>query len=236
MSKVLVVEDEPKLAALLCNYLRAAGLEPSVVADGRAAVQAVRDLSPSIILLDLTLPGRDGIDICREVRTFCRAPIIMLTARVEEVDRLLGLETGADDYLCKPYSPREVVARVKAQLRRTSWQAADEPQPSQTSPDPLHIDELQCRASWGEHDLELTPAELRLLETLARNPGRVFSRSQLLDHLHADGRALTDRAIDSHIRNIRKKLDQVCSGDSPIRSVYGVGYSYELPVPPAASA
>ncbi len=232
MTTVLVIEDEPKLATLLCNYLRAAELDASVVSDGLAAVQAVRDLNPSIVLLDLMLPGRDGTDICREIRGFSRVPIIMLTARVEEVDRLLGLEIGADDYLCKPYSPREVVARVKAQLRRSQWHAdREQAPPSQPSGDPLRIDESRFRASWGEHDLDLTPAELRLLRALSRMPGRVFSRDQLLEHLHADGRALTDRAIDSHVRNIRRKFEQACgTGKSPIRSIYGVGYSYEWPL------
>ncbi len=232
MTTVLVIEDEPKLANLLANYLRAAGLDPHVVSDGALAVQAVRDLKPAIILLDLMLPGRDGVDICRDVRSFSRVPVIMLTARVEEVDRLLGLETGADDYLCKPYSPREVVARVKAQLRRADWQAGPPAQnPEGAGADPLHIDEPACRASWGDHDLDVTPAELRLLKTLARHPGRVFSRDQLLEHLHDDGRAVTDRAIDSHIRNIRRKLEQACEGGSPIRSVYGVGYAYEWLAP-----
>ncbi|EXI80542.1 MAG: Transcriptional regulatory protein BaeR [Candidatus Accumulibacter appositus] len=232
MSTVLVIEDEPKLATLLANYLRAAELDPHVIADGALAVQAVHDLDPSIILLDLMLPGRDGVDICREVRRFSRVPIIMLTARVEEVDRLLGLETGADDYLCKPYSPREVVARVKAQLRRAGWHAGQAPLPPPTADEaPLRIDESACRASWGDHDLGLTAAEIRLLGTLAKHPGRVFSRDQLLEHLHDDGRAVTDRAIDSHIRNIRRKLEQACDGDSPIRSVYGVGYAYEWLTP-----
>ena len=229
MTTVLIVEDEPKLAALLANYLRAAELVPHVVSDGALAVQAVYNLAPSIILLDLMLPGCDGVDICKEVRRFSRVPIIMLTARVEEVDRLLGLEIGADDYLCKPYSPREVVARV--QLRRVQWHATEELQEGQKSEDPLHIDESQCRATWGGQNLDLTPAELRLLRTLSHHPGRVFSRDQLLEHLHDDGRAVTDRTVDSHVRNIRRKLEQVCKGDSPIRSVYGVGYGYELPVP-----
>jgi two-component system response regulator BaeR len=228
MSKVLVIEDEPKLANLVSNYLRAADLDPSVVSDGALAVQAVRDLNPAIILLDLMLPGRDGVEICREVRTFSHVPIIMLTARVEEVDRLLGLETGADDYLCKPYSPREVVARVKALLRRVDWHAGQaNPDLASAEIDPLHIDETACRASWDDQDLDLTPTELKLLKTLARHPARVFSRDQLLEHLHDDGRAVTDRAIDSHVRNIRRKLELACNGNSPIRSVYGVGYAYE---------
>ena len=231
MTVVLIVEDEPKLATLMANYLRAAELDPHVVSDGALAVQAVRDLNPSIILLDLMLPGRDGVDICRDVRSFSHVPVIMLTARVEEVDRLLGLEIGADDYLCKPYSPREVVARVKAQLRRAQWQPAPAAEKSPEAATPLRIDEAACRAAWGHQDLDVTPTELRLLRTLTRHPGRVFSRDQLLEHLHDDGRAITDRAIDSHIRNIRRKLEQACDGDSPIRSVYGVGYAYEWPIP-----
>jgi two-component system response regulator BaeR len=231
MTTILIVEDEPKLATLLANYLRAADMNPVTVHDGLAAVQAVRDHTPAVLLLDLMLPGRHGLDICADVRGFSRVPIIMLTARVEEVDRLLGLETGADDYLCKPYSPREVVARVKAQLRRVQWHASDEPQQAPQTEDPLLIDELRCRASWAGHDLDLTPAELRLLRTLSHHPGRIFSRDQLLGHLHDDGRAVTDRTVDSHIRNIRRKLEQVCVGNSPIRSVYGVGYGYEYPSP-----
>ena len=229
MTAVLIVEDEPKLATLMANYLRAAELDPHVVSDGALAVQAVHDLKPAIILLDLMLPGRDGVDICREVRSFSHVPIIMLTARVDEVDRLLGLEIGADDYLCKPYSPREVVARVKAQLRRAQWHPAPATEGDPDPETPLRIDEAACRASWGQHDLDVTPTELRLLRTLARHPGRVFSRDQLLEHLHDDGRAVTDRAIDSHVRNIRRKLEQACEGESPIRSVYGVGYAYEWP-------
>lgn len=231
MNTILIVEDEIKLANLLANYVRAAEMRPVMVHDGLAAVQAVRDHSPAVVLLDLMLPGRNGLDICVDVRKFSRVPIIMLTARVEEVDRLLGLETGADDYLCKPYSPREVVARVKAQLRRVEWHATQQAPKADTPASPLRVDEIQCRASWGGRDLDLTPAELRLLRTLSSHPGRVFSRDQLLEHLHADGRAVTDRTVDSHIRNIRRKLEQVCAGDSPIRSVYGVGYGYEWPVP-----
>jgi two-component system response regulator BaeR len=231
MNTILIVEDEPKLATLLARYVQAAEMNPVIVHDGLAAVQAVRDHDPAVVLLDLMLPGRDGLDICLEVRSFSRVPIIMLTARVEEVDRLLGLESGADDYLCKPYSPREVVARVKAQLRRVQWHAAGEARQAQQPEDPLQIDEAQCRARWDGHDLDLTPAELRLLRTLSCHPGRVFSRDQLLEQLHDDGRAVTDRTVDSHIRNIRRKLEQVCAGDSPIRSVYGVGYGYEWPTP-----
>jgi len=223
---ILIVEDEPKLAALLVDYLRAAGLSSVVVQDGLQAVPAVHLHRPAVVLLDLMLPGRDGTSICQELRTFTQVPIIMMTARVEEVDRLLGLALGADDYLCKPYSPRELVARVQAQLRRAAWAT---PAASTPALGRLVIDEDGLRATLADQVLELTPAEFRLLRTLSSQPGRVFSRDQLLDQLHDDGRAVTDRAVDSHIRNLRRKLQSAPAGVDPIRSVYGVGYAYEWP-------
>lgn len=224
---ILIVEDEPKLAALLVDYLRAAGLSSVVVHDGLQAVPAVHLHRPALVLLDLMLPGRDGTSICQELRTFTQVPIIMMTARVEEVDRLLGLALGADDYLCKPYSPRELVARVQAQLRRAAWTAS--PTSAPTPANGLVIDENALRVTVAGLVLELTPAEFRLLRTLSSQPGRVFSRDQLLDQLHDDGRAVTDRAVDSHIRNLRRKLQSAPGGVDPIRSVYGVGYAYEWP-------
>lgn len=220
---VLIVEDEPKLAALLADYLRAAGLSCVSVDNGLEAVGAVRRHEPAVVLLDLMLPGRDGIQVCRELRAFSRVPVIMMTARVQEVDRLLGLEVGADDYVCKPYSPREVVARVQAQLRRQGWAGAS---PGAAAPG-LQIDDTSLRATLNGRLLDLTPAEFRLLRTLAGQPGRVFSRDQLLDHLHDDARAVTDRAVDSHVRNLRRKLGASADGADPIRSVYGVGYAWE---------
>ncbi|PXW97401.1 two-component system response regulator BaeR [Sphaerotilus hippei] len=227
---ILIVEDEPKLAALLADYLRAAGHASVTVDDGLAVGPAVRRHDPALVLLDLMLPGQDGMAVCRELRGFSRVPIIMLTARVDEVDRLLGLELGADDYLCKPYSPREVVARVKAQLRRLSWAPPAAAGPG-TAADPggLTIDDSTLRASLARQPLDLTPAEFRLLKALAAQPGRVFARDQLLDQLHDDGRAVTDRAVDSHIRNLRRKLEAATGGSDPIRSVYGVGYAWEWP-------
>jgi two-component system response regulator BaeR len=219
---VLVVEDEPKLSRLLADYLAAAGFETTCLADGLAVVPEVRRRLPDLILLDLMLPGRDGLDICRELRAFSDVPIVMVTARVEEIDRLLGLELGADDYICKPYSPREVVARVKAILRRSQRHGA---LPADAG---LTIDEEGYQASWQGRRLELTPAEFRLLRTLASAPGRVFSRDQLLDHLYADHRVVTDRTVDSHIKNLRRKLEQAAPQQELIRSVYGVGYKLEL--------
>lgn len=219
---VLVVEDEAKLATLLQDYLTASGYRVTCIADGNAVLEEVRRAHPDLMLLDLNLPGRDGIDICRELRTFSDMPVIMLTARVEEVDRLLGLSMEADDYICKPFSPREVVARVKTILRRA--RGSDVP----ASNSRLQIDASGHRASLGGKLLELTPIEFRLLTVLARTPGRVYSRTQLLDLLHDDHRAVTDRAVDSHIRNLRRKLQEAEPEQEIIRSIYGVGYKAEL--------
>ena len=218
---ILIVEDEPKLAALLGDYLKGAGFETNWIANGLEAMPAIRARLPDLILLDLMLPGRDGLDICRELRSFSAVPVIMMTARVEEIDRLLGLELGADDYICKPYSPREVVARCKAVLRRA--------RPLAGEVQPLQIDEAAWRAVYHGVELELTPVEFRLLRSLSRSPGRVFSREQLLDGLYDDHRVVTDRTVDSHIKNLRRKLEQVAPGEPPIRSIYGVGYKYEEP-------
>jgi two-component system response regulator BaeR len=222
LAHILIVEDEPKLAALVGDYLRAGGYESSWVADGREVIPAIKTQPPDLVLLDLMLPGRDGLDICRELRSFSDVPIIMLTARVEEIDRLLGLELGADDYMCKPFSPREVVARVKAILRRvrSGFDASNNTA--------LRIDEATHSAVFQGITLELTPVEFRLLKTLAANPGRVFSRDRLLDNLYLDHRVVTDRTVDSHIKNLRRKLEQAAPGQDPIRSIYGVGYKLEI--------
>ncbi len=233
---ILVVEDEPKLAALLADYLRAAGMAPVTVHDGASALPAFAQHRPALVLLDLNLPGRDGVSVCRALRAASTVPIVMMTARVDELDRLIGLEAGADDYICKPYSPREVVARVKAQLRRAGWSHGAAPQTeappalSDTGLPTLEIDLTHWRVRLGGEPVDLTPAEVRLLHTLQAAPGRVFSRQQLLDHLHDDGRAVTDRVIDSHVRNLRRKLANSGQGLDPIRSVYGVGYAFEWPV------
>jgi two-component system, OmpR family, response regulator BaeR len=217
--RILIAEDEPKLASLLVDYLGAAGFAAAWIADGREVVSAVRTRPPELIVLDLMLPHRDGLDICRELRTFTTVPLVMVTARAEEVDRLLGLELGADDYICKPFSPREVVARVKAILRRVSRGLA-------SSSLGLLIDEQQYTAVLDGTPLELTPVEFRLLRTLASAPGRVLSRAQLLDRLYADHRVVTDRAVDSHIKNLRRKLQRASSDREMVESVYGVGYRF----------
>ena len=220
-ARILVVEDEPKMATLVSDYLRAAGHEPQCIADGRQVVEAHRKQPFDLVLLDLMLPGLDGFDVCRELRSFSDVPIVMLTARAEEADRLLGLELGADDYISKtPFSPREIVARVKAVLRRTR-RRTDERASS------VEVDEDGYRARFNGVSLDLTPIEFRLLKTLASTPGRVFSRDLLLDRLHADQRAVTDRAVDSHIKNLRRKLEQAGGKSDVIRSIYGVGYCFE---------
>ncbi len=219
---VLVVEDDPGIAQLLLDYLRAEGHVAESVADGNVAVQRVRQLRPDLILLDLMLPGQDGIGVCRAVRRFSDVPIIMLTARIEEVDRLLGLDTGADDYVCKPFSPREVMSRVRAQLRRAQGRL-------QAGAQPWQVDDAGLRITWRGTVLNLTVLEFRMLRLLLGQPGRVFSRAQLLGSLHADERDVSDRAIDSHVKNLRRKIVAVDPDFDCIGSVYGVGYCFEAP-------
>ena len=222
--RILIVEDEPKLGQLLIDYLRAASYAPTLISHGDQVLPYVRQTPPDLILLDLMLPGTDGLTLCREIRRFSDIPIVMVTAKIEEIDRLLGLEIGADDYICKPYSPREVVARVKTILRRCKPQRELQQQDAES---PLIIDEGRFQASWRGKMLDLTPAEFRLLKTLSHEPGKVFSREQLLNHLYDDYRVVTDRTIDSHIKNLRRKLESLDAEQSFIRAVYGVGYRWE---------
>ncbi|KAF1067275.1 MAG: Transcriptional regulatory protein BaeR [Pseudomonas citronellolis] len=218
---LLLVEDEPKLAALLGDYLRAGGYQVEHLADGLDAIPAIRRHAPALVLLDLMLPGRDGLDICRELRGFSQVPVIMITARVEEIDRLLGLELGADDYLCKPFSPRELVARVRAVLRRTLMA----PPPA---PNILELEPESFQARYRGVPLDLTPVEFRMLAALAARPGQVLSRDQLMNHIYQDHRVVADRTVDSHVKNLRRKLLAAEPTLDPVRSVYGVGYSLEL--------
>ena len=220
VAHVLIVEDEPKIAALLRDYLIAANYRVSVLDSGDGATSWIRTNAPDAILLDVMLPVENGLTICRAVREFSNVPILMLTARVEEIDRLLGLELGADDYICKPFSPREVVARVKAVLRRATT-STNESKP------PIELDENQFVARVRGQSLSLTPVEFRLLGKLIEQPGRVFSRQQLIDAAYRDHRIVSDRTIDSHVKNLRKKLADL--GSDPISSVYGVGYRFEWP-------
>ena len=217
---IMIVEDEPSVAGLLQDYLEDAGYHTRTVHNGLQVIDAVRETCPALILLDLMLPGKNGMELCREIREFSMLPIIMVTARVEEIDRLLGLELGADDYICKPFSPREVVARVKAVLRRTETAGTQ----MDTG---LSLDESRILAQWHGKDMNLTAVEFHLLSILASEPGRIFSRGQLMNRIYPDYRIVSDRTIDSHIKKLRKKIDAVAAGQELIHSVYGVGYKYE---------
>ena len=219
---VLIVEDEPKLASLLADYLRQAGFTPYCLGDGLEVIDTVKRLQPAALLLDLMLPGKDGITLCRELRTFSEVPILMVTARVEEVDRLLGLELGADDYICKPFSPREVVSRVKAVLRRSRARDVVAPAPG------LMLDEHRLEIRLEEHAVALTAVEFQLLKRLAAEPGRIFSREQLMAHMYNDHRVVSDRTIDSHIKKLRKKLAEAWPQKEFIHSVYGAGYRFDV--------
>jgi two-component system response regulator BaeR len=219
MAQILVVEDEPKLAALLRDYLLQAGFSVDCQGDGRAVVATVRRGEVDLLLLDLMLPGGDGLEICREIRRFSALPIIMVTARSEEIDRLLGLELGADDYICKPFSPREVVARVKAVLRRTAAVAEADGR--------LQLDPERMRAVCCGRELVLTAVEFRILQLLAGHPGRIFARGQLIDQIYPDHRIVDERTIDSHIKKLRRKLAEAAPGVELIHAVYGVGYRFE---------
>ena len=217
---ILIVEDEEKLAGVLADYLKEAGFETKCLGDGLAVLPWIRTHKPELILLDLMLPGKSGLDICRDIRSFSSVPIIMTTARVEEIDRLLGLELGADDYICKPFSPREVVARVKAVLRRANAGEA-------TKINGLVLDDLRYTATLNDRDLQLTAVEFKLLSLLAASPGRIFGRQQLMDHIYPDQRIVSDRTIDSHIKKLRRKISAASQGVELIHSLYGVGYKFE---------
>jgi two-component system response regulator BaeR len=217
-ARVLIVDDEPKIAALLRDYVINAGYETSVLETGLGVADWVRANKPDAILLDVMLPGESGLAICKAIREFSDVPILLITARVEEIDRLLGLELGADDYICKPFSPREVVARVKAVLRRTSASVV-------AIASSIELDEARFEVRARGHALILTPVEFRLLGKLLAQPGRVFSRQQLMDAAYRDHRVVSDRTVDSHVKNLRRKLTD--AGFDPITSVYGVGYRLE---------
>ena len=219
MTMILIVEDEQKLAELLKDYLAQSSFDTTILDNGNDVVPYVRENKLDLVILDLMLPGRDGMEICKEIRTFSNLPIIMVTARVEEIDRLLGLELGADDYVCKPFSPRELVARVKAVLRRAGGETTIKAKG-------LVLDEARYQASLHGVDLELTAVEFKLLSFLAANPGRIYSRDQLMERIYSDHRIVSDRTIDSHIKKLRKKISGQSPDEELIGSVYGVGYKF----------
>lgn len=228
MTRIVIVEDELDIASVVQDYLRHAGYETVHFADGQSALEHIIASPPDLTLLDIMLPRLDGIEVLRRAREHTSHPIIMLTARIEEVDRLLGLELGADDYVCKPFSPRELVARVRAVLRRTV-PPDDRDQARQGTPG-LVLDDVHWRASLEGTPLNLTRREFGLLQVLSRHPGRIFSRARLLELAYDDTMDVTERAIDSHVKNLRRKLGAVTPSHDWIRSVYGVGFAWEAPV------
>ena len=223
-NKVLVVEDEIKLAELLRDFLERSGFLVELVTDGIEVMAALNTFRPDILLLDIMLPNKDGISLCKEIRQSSLhqyLPIIMLTAKVDEIDRLLGLEIGADDYVCKPYSPREVVARVKAIIRRQNYSGAE------NNSTGLLLDNNKMSASLNGKKLDLTAIEYKLLSLMSESPGRIYSRSQLMSEMYSDYRVVSERTIDSHIKKLRHKIAGACSSTEIIHSVYGVGYKME---------
>jgi DNA-binding response OmpR family regulator len=229
MKTILVVDDEPKIAALARDYLEHAGFAVVTAADGRAALEALAQARPDLVVLDLGLPELDGLDVTREIRRDSTTPIVMLTARDDELDKLLGLELGADDYLTKPFSPRELVARVKAVLRRVDLGARASGAGSNRDvirTGDLTLDLPRMRADLAGRQIELTATEFQLLATLAAQPGRIFTRSQLLDAVHGVAFESYERAIDTHIKNIRRKLEPDPRTPRYILTVYGVGYRF----------
>jgi two-component system response regulator BaeR len=221
---ILIIEDEKKIADLLKDYLCAAGFRVSCLSRGDEALDKIKSTVPALILLDLMLPGVDGITVCREVRKLSDIPVIMVTAKVDEVDRLIGLELGADDYICKPFSPREVVARVKAVLRR----ARPGETPRRLIAGPIILDETTRQVLVQGKPVTLTPSEFGLLNVLIAFPERVFSRSELLDKVQGYQFEGYDRTIDSHIKNLRRKIADILPDKQVIQTMYGVGYKLSV--------
>ncbi len=225
MTKIIaIVEDEEKIARILIDYLEAEGYALRWIADGKQASQWLAENTCDLILLDLMLPGKDGMTLCDEIRRLYQTPVFIITAKAEELDRIKGLETGAYDYICKPFSPREVVARVNALFRLLAAQGLNTltEQPAQRMQLEPHIH----RVSYAGTSADLTRAEYRLLENISANPDSVFSRQALVHLIYDDNRVISDRTIDSHIKNLRKKLDNIGLRHNPIRTVHGVGYKW----------
>ena len=225
MKTILVVDDEPKITRLVRDYLERAGFAVRVAGDGKTALQQARTEKPDMVILDLGLPQMDGLDVTRELRKLSNVPIIMLTARSEESDKLIGLELGADDYMTKPFSPKELVARVRVTFRRMEAYATDHSEVVRAADLTLDVGRLRVLAQDREIE-ELTPSEFVLLATMARQPGRVFTRALLLDALHGVAFESYERAIDAHIKNIRHKIEAEPAQPRYILTVYGMGYKF----------
>jgi DNA-binding response OmpR family regulator len=220
--KILVIDDEPKIVEICQDYLIKAGFEVDHAYDGRTGLAVAHRKHPDLVVLDLMLPEMDGLDVCRELRRESNVPIIMLTARVEETDKLIGLELGADDYITKPFSPRELVARVRTVLRR----GTGSPQAEVIHAGDLILDRGHYSAQFPDREIPLTPTEFELLATLASQPGRIYSRSQLLTAIRGVAFESYERAIDSHIRNLRRKIEPADGSASHIITVHGAGYKF----------
>jgi two-component system, OmpR family, alkaline phosphatase synthesis response regulator PhoP len=223
MQRILVVEDEMQIARTLRDYLEVAGYEVTVVGDGGAALASARRERPDLVVLDLGLPTIDGLDVTRELRRTATTPIVMLTARGEELDRIVGLELGADDYLVKPFSPKELVARVRAVLRRTGGTTAGAEVLRAAG---VEVDLPKRRARVDGRTVDLTPTEFQLLVTMIHEPGRVFTRAQLQDALHGVAIESYDRAIDAHVKNLRRKIEPEVGHPRFVLTVHGVGYRF----------
>ena len=224
MKTILVVEDEMRIARVVRDYLERAGFEVIVAGDGEAALASARAVRPDLVVLDLGLPGMDGMDVARSLRRSHETPIVMVTARGDETDRIVGLELGADDYVVKPFSPKELVARIRAVLRRSGIATTASDAPIRVGD--VNIDPSRLRVTAGDRSIELTPTEFQLLATLAREPGRVFTRGQLLDAIHGVAFASYERAVDAHVKNIRKKLEPEPARPRYVLTVHGVGYRF----------
>jgi len=217
-AKILIVEDELNLAKLMQDYLKREGYDTFIIDDGAKVLDYLQNQIPDVILLDIMLPNKDGISLCREIRMKSEVPIIMTTARVDEIDRILGLEIGANDYVCKPYSPRELVARVKVQLRSKQ---------KDSSIENIELNPHNLMVEFQQKTIELTTVEFHLLKRLFGSQGRIFNRDQLMDAIYSDGRIVSDRTIDSHVKKIRKKLSYLSTEFEFIHSIYGCGYKFE---------
>ena len=223
MKHVLIVEDEKKLADILIAYLKKEQFRVTHYESGSGDSDWVKNNQPNIILLDLMLPDVNGKDLCKEIRQFSTVPIIMVTAMIDEIDRLIGLELGADDYVCKPFSPKEVIARVMAVLRRSEGDFNQG-----EIYDAFEVNDETYSIKLHGDRLDLTPVEFRLLKMFIQSPGRVFNRDQILDNIFEDGRIVLDRTVDTHVKNLRHKLKTASPEHDYVRSVYGIGYSFEI--------
>ena len=221
---IFVVEDDVKIARIVADYLSNDGYRPRIFHDARSVVDEARKDPPAAMILDVMLPAGNGVDLCRQLRDFYPAPILMLTARVEERDKLDALDIGADDYITKPFSPQEVIARTNALIRRSEGRVVRNPEAQ-----PFFVDEESQRVAWNGAWLDLSTSQYRLLSVMMKHPERIYSRAQLLDHLGDSALESGDRAIASHVKNIRRKLNAVNGASGGIASVYGSGYRFELP-------